>query len=266
VLGPLLYALYTADLFHIVACHGLRIHMYADDCQVYLSTSATDAATAVDRLSTCVTNINDWMTASQLRLNPTKTQVMWLGSSQQLDKIAIKEVPLLSTRVMVVDTARDLGVVLDCQLSFDAHVCRSGYYQLRQLRPITRSLSVEAAVTSPGIYIKPPGLLQRSIAWLIVVITLKTCIDKLNCHRETTQCRQSDSGRWAPGLSIAPCLPSPQVCSRVYGWLMVYLYLSLNISLRQVGLLVQYAQGQPHIHIQQLSLPTVPEWPGSSRN
>jgi len=57
-------------------------------------------------------------------------------------------VPLLSTRVTVVDTARDLGVVLDRQLSLDAHVtavCRSGYCQLRQLRPITRSLSVEAA-------------------------------------------------------------------------------------------------------------------------
>ena len=122
--------------------------MYADDCQFYLSTPAKDAVTAVDRLSTCVTDINDWMTASRLRLNPTKTQVMWLGSSQQLDKIAIRELLLLSTRVTVVDTARDLGVVLDRQLSLDAHVtaaCRSGYYQLRQLRPITRSLSVEAA-------------------------------------------------------------------------------------------------------------------------
>ena len=93
--------------------------------------------TAVDRLSTCVTDINYWMTASRLRLNPTKTQVMWLGLSQQLDKIAIREVPLLSTRVTVVDTALDLGVVLDRQLSLDAHVTavfRSGY-QLRQLRP-----------------------------------------------------------------------------------------------------------------------------------
>ena len=128
VLGPLLYVLYTGELFHIVARHRLRLH--ADDCQVYLSTPAKDAVTAVDRLSTCVTDINDSMTASRLRLNPTKTQVMWLGSSQQLDKIAIKEVPLLSTRITVVDTARDLNVVLDRQLSLDAHVtavCRSGY-------------------------------------------------------------------------------------------------------------------------------------------
>jgi len=86
--------------------------------------------------------------ASRLLVNPTKTQVMWLGSSQQLDKTGIREVPLLSTRVTVVDTAHDLCIILDHQLSLDAHVtavCRSGYYQLRQLRPITRSLSFEAA-------------------------------------------------------------------------------------------------------------------------
>ena len=34
VLGPLLYVLYTAELELIVARHGLRLHMYADDCQV----------------------------------------------------------------------------------------------------------------------------------------------------------------------------------------------------------------------------------------
>ena len=90
------------------------------------------------------------MTASRLRLNPSKTQVMWLGSSQQLDKINIRDVPLLSASVTVVNTARDLGVILDSQLSLDAHVasvCRSSYHQLKQLRPVARSLSVEAAKT-----------------------------------------------------------------------------------------------------------------------
>jgi len=90
------------------------------------------------------------MTASRLRLNPSKTPVMWLGSSQQLDKINIRDVPLLSASVTVVNTARDLGVIFDSQLSLDAHVasvCRSSYYQLKQLRPVARSLSVEAAKT-----------------------------------------------------------------------------------------------------------------------
>jgi len=54
--------------------------------------------------------------ASRLRLNPAKTQLMWLGTSQQLDKITVKDVQLLSTEVTVVDSARNLGVIIDSQL------------------------------------------------------------------------------------------------------------------------------------------------------
>ena len=59
VLGPLLYVMYTAELFHIVAQHQFRLHMYADDSQVYVSAPANDAATVVTRLSACVADIND---------------------------------------------------------------------------------------------------------------------------------------------------------------------------------------------------------------
>jgi len=75
---------------------------------------------------------------------------MWLGTSQQLDKITVRDVQLLSTEVMVVDSARNLVVIIDSQLSLDAHVaavCRCGNYQLQQLRPVTRSLSADAAKT-----------------------------------------------------------------------------------------------------------------------
>jgi len=58
---------------------------------------------------------------------------MWLSNSQQLDKITIRDMPLLSTNTAVVDEARNLGVIIDNQLSLDAHVaalCYSGYHQL----------------------------------------------------------------------------------------------------------------------------------------
>ena len=48
------------------------------------------------------------------------------------------------------ESVRDLGLVLDSQLTICAHVnsvCRSAYYQLRQLRPVVRSLSADAART-----------------------------------------------------------------------------------------------------------------------
>ena len=54
---------------------------------------------------------------------------MWLGTSQHL-KISVRDVLLLSTEVIVVDLARNLGVIIDSQLSLNAHVaavCHSGY-------------------------------------------------------------------------------------------------------------------------------------------
>jgi len=54
---------------------------------------------------------------------------------------------VLSSCVAVQDTARDLGVVFDIQLSLLAHVtavCQSGYYQLQQA---IRSLSDDASKT-----------------------------------------------------------------------------------------------------------------------
>ena len=154
VLGPLLYAMYTAELFPIVAQHQFRLHMYANDSQVFVSAPANDATTVVTRLSACIADINDWMKASRLRLNPSMTQVMWLGTSQQL----ARDVPLLSTMVTVVDSARNLGVIIDSQLCLDAHVaavCRCGYGQLRKLRPVTKS----HRDIGSGICIQSSGLL-----------------------------------------------------------------------------------------------------------
>ena len=68
-------------------------------------------------------------------------------SSQQVAKLDITHVRVLSSCLRVKDTARGLGVVIDSQLSLSAYVnavCRSDYYQLRQLRQAVRSLSEDA--------------------------------------------------------------------------------------------------------------------------
>ena len=40
VLIPLFFILYTAELSQVVDAHGLKLHQYADDCQVYATTLA----------------------------------------------------------------------------------------------------------------------------------------------------------------------------------------------------------------------------------
>ena len=74
-----------------------------------------------------------------------------MGSPQQLVKVDVLKVPVAvaSTRINVAVTARDLGVVIDSQLSLSTHwpaaVFHSGQLRsLRQLRPLIRSISAEA--------------------------------------------------------------------------------------------------------------------------
>jgi len=90
------------------------------------------------------------MSASRLRLKIESDEDR--SASQQVSRINIGDIPMLSTTIKVAESARDLGVILDAELTMSAHVtalCRSGCFQLRQLRPFTQSLTrpTEAAKT-----------------------------------------------------------------------------------------------------------------------
>ena len=68
MIGPLLYVLYTAELPQLVTRHGLYVHQYADDTQLYLSTLPGDVTSAVERLAACLVDVEAWLKASRLRL------------------------------------------------------------------------------------------------------------------------------------------------------------------------------------------------------
>jgi hypothetical protein len=148
VLGPLLYVLFTADIPHIIQSAGLNAHQYADDVQAYIHCRATEAVGAMDQLNAVLESLNRWMKSNRLKLNPDKTQFIWIGNRFQLPKI---DMHLLSTTfpgVSFQDSVLDLGVMLDQELSMSAHIgniCRSGFYQLRQLRLVRRNLTDKAA-------------------------------------------------------------------------------------------------------------------------
>jgi hypothetical protein len=150
VLGPLLYLLYTAELFDLIAKCGMTAHCYADDTQVYVCTPPTDVPAAVERFRSCVEQIEWWLQSNRLKMNAEKTQVIWLGTRQQLEKVNIDEIQLSSASIPVSTSVVDLGVSIDSQLTMSEHVasvCRSCCFQLRQLRAVRRSLTMDAAKT-----------------------------------------------------------------------------------------------------------------------
>ena len=123
---------------------GLTAHSYADGTPVYLSVPASDAPLVVNRLTDCIDKIKHWMGCNRLRLNVDKTQVIWMGTRQQLEKIGIDELILHSSTFQFSKKVVNLGVVLDNQLKMSEQeysLCRSCFFQRRQIRTIQRSLT-----------------------------------------------------------------------------------------------------------------------------
>ena len=91
-LGPLLFTIYSSDLFSILESHLPTAHAYADDTQLYLSfspsvgTGEVDAVTAIEN---CIQDIRQWMCVRKLMLNDDKTEFLLVGTRKQLTKVSI---------------------------------------------------------------------------------------------------------------------------------------------------------------------------------
>ena len=150
-LGPLLYILYTADIPQICRRAGLATHLYADDIQSYSSITPQESLQAVKLTMTALTQLSDWMKVNRLKLNQDKTQFMWIGRKQMLDKIRLDVIHAHFPDLKFLSSVNDLGVVLDENLNMEEQVggiCRSCFYHLRQIRAIRHSLSDVAARTA----------------------------------------------------------------------------------------------------------------------
>jgi hypothetical protein len=121
------------------------VHCYADDQQLYVYCPPAEAPAAVQRLLDCITAIDNWMGSNRLKLNPEKTQVIWLGTRQRLAAVNITPIRMHDGTVVTPSTSvHNLGVILDSELTVAAHVnsvTRACFYQLRQLRFVRHLLT-----------------------------------------------------------------------------------------------------------------------------
>ena len=77
----------------------------------------------------------------KLKLNDDKTEFMIIGSRQQLEKVSVAELSVGDISVAPASTARNLGVLFDRNLKFDAQItktCCTGYYYLHNIRKIRK--------------------------------------------------------------------------------------------------------------------------------
>ncbi|KAL0148175.1 hypothetical protein M9458_056496, partial [Cirrhinus mrigala] len=134
-LAPLLFSLYMLPLSQIMRKNQIAYYSYADDTQIYLALSPNDYS-PIDSLCQCIDEINSWMCQNFLQLNKEKTEVIAFGSKEEVLKVnAYLDARGQTTKNQV----RNLGVILESDLSFSSHVkavTKSAYYHLKNIARI----------------------------------------------------------------------------------------------------------------------------------
>jgi len=122
------------------------------------------------------------MKCNQLQLNSSKSEFIWCSSSRMVEKLDPNPFIIGVDAVEPKNEVRDLGLILDSDLSMTTHITglvRTSFGILRQLRSVSRSLTqdvtrhlVQSLVLSRIDYCNVAfvGLPQRSIIRLQAVI------------------------------------------------------------------------------------------------
>ena len=138
-LGPLLFTVYTSELFDIVDRHLPSVLSYADETQLYLAFSPNvqgDDASAVKAMCDCIMDLRKWMIRDRLMLNDDKTEFLLLGTKQQLAKVDINSITVGESVVNTKPVVRNLVPWFDSQLSMStliSKLCSSAFFHLHNL-------------------------------------------------------------------------------------------------------------------------------------
>ena len=116
-LGPVLFVIYINDLPEVI--HSL-CQLYADDTKVY---SKVDNEEMKEKLQRDLDNLVMWANKWQLRFNEDKCHILHMGHSNHNYSYYMNKSDS-SEKVELADSEyeKDLGVLVDCELSFSKHI------------------------------------------------------------------------------------------------------------------------------------------------
>ena len=152
VAGPQLFSLYSSTLGGVVTPSGNDIHGFADDHAIKNSFVAKyqNEANSIKSFEDCLISTREWMNENRLKMNTTKTELILLGSRQQLAKCKTSSMDVCGDIVKRSKSIKYLGAHLDETLSlreFVTHKCKIATMNIYKIINVRHQLTTEACKT-----------------------------------------------------------------------------------------------------------------------
>ena len=124
ILGPPLFNIYTRSFPNtMIKVEACSIEGYADDHQIWEQFNVDFQIVSLgENLDDCFQTFEAWMKEFFLKLNPSKTKIMVVAPPGVRKEIVINGTFLSGKCVRFVQSAKNLGVLLDEELSFECQI------------------------------------------------------------------------------------------------------------------------------------------------
>jgi hypothetical protein len=147
VLGPVLFILYTAYIDRLVESNGFLNFTYADDRVIVKFCRPEEREALISDTVRLIENLSAVMAERCLKLNPSKTEFMWVASPRRQNLLDDRPICVSGVDIVPSKCVTVLGVAIDSALSMEsqvARVVRSAFYYIRQIRHVSSNLPQDA--------------------------------------------------------------------------------------------------------------------------
>ena len=129
-------------------CYNAKYHMYADDTQIYTSTTFNELPNTLKEINSIKAKLENYFNYNYLKFNLKKTECIIFDSKSHTPppithiKIANKDIPIKTT-------ITTLGVIFESDLTFDKHIssitkqCNYKIFQIEQIKYLLNTTSLK---------------------------------------------------------------------------------------------------------------------------
>jgi len=149
-LGPVLFNVYASTISECIP-HNLSLGGYADDHIIkakFDPTNTERVLSCIESIESTLLSVHNWMSSNRLKMNPTKTEVIFFGSDHTLRKNPVSTINVAGDDIQAIVSLKYLGAHLDSSLTFEdfiQHKCRTAITNIKNIHQIRNYIDLKVA-------------------------------------------------------------------------------------------------------------------------